>query len=105
MPLRSLGLKITLAFLIVALLPFAGLSVLSSLQVHQGTRHLVQESLSLLVAEIGAAIDRTVFSAFTHVQSLAENPVLRAQDAPLEAKLAEMRKIQDSTRSSRMSRL
>ena len=95
MGLKSLGLKIALAFLVVALLPFAGLSLLASLQVQHGTRHLVEESLSLLVSELGVGIERTVFSATAHVRSLAENPVIQASDAPLAAKLAEMRKVQD----------
>ncbi len=91
---RSLGLQIAIAFLLVGLLPFGGLAVLSRQQVKVSTQNMLRESMSLLTKEIGVEIERTVFSAYTHVQSLAQHPVIVSPTATLEEKLAEMRKIQ-----------
>ena len=91
---RSLGLQIAIAFLLVGLLPFGGLAVLSRQQVRVSTQNMLRESMSLLTKEIGVEIERTVFSAYTHIQSLAQHPIIVSPTATLEEKLAEMRKIQ-----------
>ena len=90
---RTLGLKIGLFFLIVALLPFVGISALSYFQTKHSTGNVIRENLANLSFEIGIDIERTIFSAHTHIKSLAENPIIKSEHAPIEEKLLEMRKM------------
>jgi len=76
----------------VALLPFAVISLLSTLQVRQSTRIMIEENLANLSSEIGAEIEKTIFSAYTHIKTLAENPIIKSEQAKIEEKLVEMQK-------------
>ena len=90
---RTLGLKISLFFLIVALLPFIAISTLFYFQVRQNTSNVIRESLANLSSEIGIEIEKTIFSAHTHIKSLAESPTIKSGQATIEEKLFEMQKV------------
>jgi len=92
---KSLGLKIVLFFLIVALLPFVVISFLTNLQVRQNTRSILEENLSTLTSEIGTEIERTIFFCYTQVGSLAESNTLKSDEVSVEEKLLKMKRIQD----------
>ena len=92
---RTLRLKITLYFLIVALLPFASISILTYLQAGQSISDSVEENLSNLSHEIGNEVERTVFSAYTNIKSLSQNPIVQSESVNVKDKLREMRKVQD----------
>jgi signal transduction histidine kinase/ActR/RegA family two-component response regulator len=90
---RTLGLKITLFFLIVSLLPFTIVSALSYFQARQSTAVMLKEHLSNLASEVGVAVERTIFSAYTHIEALAENSIIKSEQTKIKDKLLEIQKI------------
>ena len=92
---RSLGLKIGLSFLIVALLPLLAISLFFFIQGRRVTRTTLHEARTQLISEVGVEVERTVFSAIANITSLAENPALKSDRSGEEEKLDEMLKIQD----------
>ncbi|MGA1867421.1 MAG: response regulator [bacterium] len=93
--IRSLRVKISLSFLIVALLPLLGISALFYFQAKKTTDLLLKESMANLSYEVGIEVQRTIVDATTHIKALAENPALRSFSVPHEERLREMHKIQD----------
>ncbi|MFC2140659.1 cache domain-containing protein, partial [Candidatus Auribacterota bacterium] len=90
---RTLGFKIILFFLLVALFPFMGLSLLFYLQAKENISNIAKENLSNLSHQLGIEVEKTIFSAYTNIKSLAENPILKSDKTSIQEKLTEMKKV------------
>lgn len=92
---RSLGSRITALFLMLGLFPLLILSVLFYIQMKYSLRETVENNLINLASEVGIEVERTIFTAYTNIKTLANNPVIKSEIATKEDKLLEMQKIQD----------
>jgi hypothetical protein len=91
----SLSLKLTYLIAVLGVIPLLLLSVLLYRERESNVTEMVTSHLEAMAEEIGREVERTVFSAFAHVRTLAENPILKYEGNSLEEKLGEMQKIQD----------
>ncbi|MFH0790767.1 MAG: cache domain-containing protein [Candidatus Omnitrophota bacterium] len=92
---RSLGKKITVLFLMIGLLPLLILSLFFYVQMKYSLRETVENNLITLASQVGMEVERTIFTAYTNIKTLANNPILKSEGATKEDKLLEMQKIQD----------
>lgn len=90
---KTLAFKITLSLLVVALLPFVSISIPFYFQVKQKIAQIAEENLSNLASEIGIEIEKTIFTAHTHIKSLAGNPTIGSEQVKIKEKLLEMQKV------------
>lgn len=92
---KSLGRRITALFLMVGLLPLLILAIFFYVQMRYSLREAVENNLITLASQVGIEVERTIFTAYTNIKALANNPILRLEGATKQEKLAEMQKIQD----------
>jgi PAS domain S-box-containing protein len=90
----SLVYKILIFFLIVSLLPLVCISFANHTRLSKYIDILIHEHLVILVHTIKLDIDRTIDSALSHINNLAENPVIQSQQTSIDEKLLEIKRIE-----------
>ena len=93
--IKSLGFKITVYFVLIGVIPFVLLAGLIYFKIRVDIRSLLESHMDALVLQVGNTVDRTISNAYSYIETLAGNSVIKSQHKSSEEKLAEIQKVQD----------